>query len=100
MRKRRVLAAVTTSATTTGQYPAPRPVLSDQARRAMSKVPEVTAYFWITKVLTTGMGETASDFLTRVFGNIPAVGLGRVWCCDLVVRFQPAVGMDAGRTLM
>ena len=26
--------------------------------------------------------------------------LGRVWCCDLVVRFQPAVGMDAGRTLM
>jgi uncharacterized membrane-anchored protein len=45
-------------------------------RQALSKVPEVTAYFWITKVLTTGMGEAASDFLTRVFGNVPAVGLG------------------------
>jgi uncharacterized membrane-anchored protein len=44
----------------------------------MSKVPEVTVYFWIIKVLTTGMGETASDFLTRVFGNVPAVGLGGI----------------------
>jgi uncharacterized membrane-anchored protein len=25
-------------------------------RSTLSKVPEVTAYFWITKVLTTGMG--------------------------------------------
>ncbi|WP_198418872.1 hypothetical protein [Cryobacterium psychrophilum] len=30
---------------------------------ALSKVPEITVAFWITKVLTTGMGETASDFL-------------------------------------
>jgi uncharacterized membrane-anchored protein len=27
------------------------------------KVPEVTALFWVIKVLTTGMGEAASDFL-------------------------------------
>ncbi|MFF4895908.1 hypothetical protein [Streptomyces sp. NPDC001068] len=40
------------------------------------KVPEVTVYFWIIKVLTTGMGETASDFLAHVFGPIPAVALG------------------------
>ncbi|WP_406124082.1 hypothetical protein [Streptomyces sp. NBC_00989] len=45
-------------------------------RHAASKVPEVTVYFWIIKVLTTGMGETASDFLAHVFGPIPAVGLG------------------------
>src|SRR4051794_17129081 len=34
-------------------------------RHAASKVPEVTVFFWIIKVLTTGMGETASDFLAH-----------------------------------
>jgi uncharacterized membrane-anchored protein len=43
-----------------------------------SKVPEVTLYFWIIKVLTTGMGETASDYLAHLFGPVPAVGLGGV----------------------
>ena len=32
---------------------------------AGSKVPEVTLIFWITKILTTGMGETTSDFLNQ-----------------------------------
>ncbi|WP_329371728.1 COG4705 family protein [Streptomyces sp. NBC_01483] len=41
-----------------------------------SKVPEVTLYFWVIKVLTTGMGETASDLLAKKLGPIPAVGLG------------------------
>ena len=41
----------------------------------LSKVPEVTALFWIIKVLTTGMGEAASDFLAHTLGPIPAVGL-------------------------
>ena len=45
-------------------------------RHAVSKVPEVTVYFWIIKVLTTGMGETASDFLAHLLGPVPAVGLG------------------------
>jgi uncharacterized membrane-anchored protein len=34
---------------------------------ALSKVPEITLGFWVTKVLTTGMGETTSDFLVRTF---------------------------------
>ncbi|GAA2461476.1 membrane protein [Streptomyces mauvecolor] len=42
----------------------------------MSKVPAVTALFWIVKVLTTGMGETASDYLGRTLGPIPAGALG------------------------
>ena len=42
----------------------------------LSKVPEVTAIFWVTKVLTTGMGETASDFLVRRIDPFVAVGLG------------------------
>ena len=37
-----------------------------------TKVPEITAVFWVLKLLTTAMGESASDFLLT--GN-PAVGL-------------------------
>ncbi|MFD9740577.1 hypothetical protein [Umezawaea sp. NPDC059074] len=34
-----------------------------QSRRLLTKVPEVTLYFWIIKVLCTTVGETAADFL-------------------------------------
>lgn len=34
------------------------------ARRMLNKVPEVTIYFWIVKVLATTVGETAADFLS------------------------------------
>ncbi len=30
----------------------------------LNKVPEVTLYFWIIKVLATTVGETAADFLS------------------------------------
>lgn len=36
----------------------------ESARQMLNKVPEVTIYFWIIKVLTTTVGETASDFLS------------------------------------
>jgi uncharacterized membrane-anchored protein len=45
-------------------------------RHPASKVPEVTAFFWITKVLTTGMGESTSDFLVHRIDPVIAVGLG------------------------
>jgi uncharacterized membrane-anchored protein len=32
-----------------------------------AKVPEVTVAFWAAKILTTGLGETTSDFLVRAF---------------------------------
>jgi uncharacterized membrane-anchored protein len=32
-------------------------------RNLLSKVPEATAIFWVIKILTTGTGETASDFI-------------------------------------
>jgi uncharacterized membrane-anchored protein len=38
----------------------------------ISKVPEVTLYFWIIKILCTTVGETASDFLNVSLG----LGLG------------------------
>ena len=31
----------------------------------LNKVPEVTLYFWIIKVLCTTVGETAADYLER-----------------------------------
>jgi uncharacterized membrane-anchored protein len=33
-------------------------------RRRLNKVPEVTVYFWIIKILCTTVGETAADFLS------------------------------------
>ncbi len=45
---------------------------------AARKVPEVTIFFWIIKLLTTGMGETTSDFLVRQIDPVIAVILGGV----------------------
>src|SRR3954451_6677468 len=36
-------------------------------REMMNKVPEITLYFWVIKVLCTTVGETASDYLA---GNL------------------------------
>ncbi|MET8081302.1 hypothetical protein [Streptomyces sp. NPDC005303] len=56
--------------------------LDDRSRHPLrpmaNKVPEVTVLFWLIKVLTTGMGETASDLLARVLGPIPAVAAGGI----------------------
>src|SRR6478609_4926652 len=38
-------------------------VRGSQGRRMLNKVPEVTLYFWVIKVLCTTVGETASDYL-------------------------------------
>jgi uncharacterized membrane-anchored protein len=45
-------------------------------RRAASRVPEVTVAFWITKALTTGMGESSSDYLVHRLPPEVAVALG------------------------
>jgi len=56
--------------------------------RTANKVPEVTVCFWLIKVLTTGMGETASDLLARLLGPIPAVALGGLaLVASLAVQF-------------
>ncbi|MGW2647975.1 COG4705 family protein [Streptomyces sp. NPDC001393] len=66
----------------------PRGNARARIRESANKVPEVTVYFWIIKVLTTGMGETACDFLAHTVGNIPAVGLGGLaFVASLVLQF-------------
>ena len=37
-------------------------------RTAANKVPEVTAFFWVVKVLATTVGETAADYLNETLG--------------------------------
>jgi uncharacterized membrane-anchored protein len=38
------------------------------ARRMLNKVPEVTLYFWVIKILCTTVGETAADYLNANLG--------------------------------
>src|SRR5213078_1707396 len=37
-------------------------------RQMLNKVPEITLYFWVIKVLCTTIGETASDYLSDNVG--------------------------------
>jgi len=55
--------------------------------RLFSKVPEVTVLFWVIKVLTTGMGETTSDYLAKTYDPVLAVGaVGVVFVLSLTVQ--------------
>jgi uncharacterized membrane-anchored protein len=57
-------------------------------RHAFSKVPEVTAFFWIVKALTTAMGESTSDYLVHALVPEIAVVLGGIaFCIALYVQF-------------
>jgi uncharacterized membrane-anchored protein len=62
-------------------------VTTDQAQRdpsstarlfAARKVPEASVAFWATKALTTGMGESTSDYLVHRLPPALAVSLGAV----------------------
>jgi uncharacterized membrane-anchored protein len=46
--------------------------------RGALRVPEVTAYFWVIKGLSTALGESTSDYLVHKIHPVPAVGLGFV----------------------
>jgi uncharacterized membrane-anchored protein len=46
--------------------------------RTLKKVPEVTVYFWMTKVLTTAMGEVTSDYIVHRISPVIAVVLAGV----------------------
>src|SRR5450631_2709080 len=65
-----------------GRHGAHRARTSRRLRRATTpgglRVPEITAYFWVIKGLSTAMGESTSDFLVHVMNPVLAVGLGFV----------------------
>lgn len=58
----------------------------DLTRRTLSKVPEITALFWVTKLLTTAMGESTSDYLVVRMNPVVAVGLGAVVLFGALIR--------------
>jgi uncharacterized membrane-anchored protein len=86
--------------------PAPGNALTDSAtrrerrsalQRGLIKVPEITLYFWVIKVLTTGMGEATSDFLVHRMPPPIAVVIGAfvlgiaMWLQLAAPRYHAAV---------
>jgi uncharacterized membrane-anchored protein len=58
------------------------------SQRMTTKVPAATVAFWITKGLTTGMGESASDYFVHRFPPAAAVVVGGVaFLAALTVQF-------------
>jgi uncharacterized membrane-anchored protein len=73
--------------TITATAPAPR----SAARRMLNKVPEVTLYFWVIKILCTTVGETASDYLSDSVGlglTRTTMITGAALLATLVVQFR------------
>ncbi len=59
------------------------------ARALATKVPEITALFWVIKVLSTGMGETFSDFLvSHVPPELAVGGAGLALIIALAAQFR------------
>jgi uncharacterized membrane-anchored protein len=61
-----------------------------------TKVPEVFVVFWVVKLLTTGIGETASDFLgtwnVAVAGIVGVGGFAlALWCQLRAASYRPVV---------
>lgn len=62
--------------------------LGRQGRMLFSKVPNITVYFWIVKILTTAMGEAASDYLVYHINPYLAVIMGGVgFAVALILQF-------------
>jgi uncharacterized membrane-anchored protein len=64
-------------------------------RPLAAKVPEITALFWIIKILTTGTGEAASDYFASVnlvlAGGLGALGFAvSMWVQFRTRRYVPA----------
>jgi uncharacterized membrane-anchored protein len=51
----------------------------------VQRVPDPTALFWGIKLLTTGVGEVASDFLVKTFDPVPVVLLAAVGFAGVAV---------------
>jgi uncharacterized membrane-anchored protein len=67
-----------------------RPAIST-SRRMLNKVPEVTLFFWVIKIMCTTVGETAADYLNENLGfgltNTTYVA-GALLAVLLVVQFR------------
>lgn len=58
------------------------------SRQYLRKVPEITALFWVTKILTTAMGESTSDYFVFKINPYLAVFLGGVaFLLTIILQF-------------
>jgi uncharacterized membrane-anchored protein len=67
------------------------PSTSLTGRKMLNKVPEVTLYFWLIKVLCTTVGETAADYLSTNVGwgaDTTMVATGALLAALLAVQFS------------
>ena len=61
----------------------------ESGNEMFSKVPQVTVFFWIIKVLCTTVGETASDFLNVNLGfGLTGTSIAAGICLAIVLFFQ------------
>ena len=63
--------------------------LSESSVQRALRVPEITAFFWIIKGLSTAVGESTSDYLVNALDPVVAVGLGFLaFVVSLVIQFS------------
>jgi len=65
--------------------------MTTSTRRMLNKVPEVTLYFWVIKVLCTTVGETAADYMSDNLGlgeKLTAAVMAAALAVALVVQFR------------
>src|SRR5947209_8145944 len=68
-----------------------RVAATPRAREMLNKVPEVTIFFWVIKVMATTVGETAADFLnTNLHLGLTGttIVMGALLAGVLVVQFR------------
>lgn len=78
---------------TTAQPRSATPIFSSAPsfRRILNKVPEITLYFWLIKILCTTVGETAADNLNENLGlglSGTSYVMGAILIAVLVVQFR------------
>jgi len=69
----------------------PRSATAFSGRKLLNKVPEITLYFWIIKILCTTVGETAADLLNENLGlglTTTSYLIGVLLVLTLIVQFR------------
>lgn len=71
------------------EYQMNKEVYAGNAKQLLTKVPEITIYFWIIKLLSTAMGEATSDYLVFHINQYLAVILGTLgFVVALILQFK------------
>src|SRR4051812_36193909 len=66
-----------------------QPLQTDKHSSMPVRVPAITAWFWIVKILTTGAGESTSDYLGSTYNHAIVSAVGAVVLIgSLVLQFR------------